>query len=868
VLWTTSFGVEINERVEIGVTNGRDSAYAVENRSTCGPQVTTRCEEHEAVVLMIGRAPRRQGPISKWDFSGIGQMADTVVSEVGGRGVHLAVVSRELYTKLDAPTARLPNPYIGEIEGTVHTFHGMVASFARRPALFATTFLGAATGPGDVGATDAADVKTGGEGKVGAGGTAGAAAAGAAAAAAAVAEGARCRRQARMLEAQLEAAAAAIRSATHLLVAVGAGFSADGTGGLPGGLILGVAGGAGGGRGTDSGACGAAAAAASSASADATAAGYGIVQEWMEGKDGFVYTSNVDRGFLSSGFDPARLYEVHGDAHTWQCSVPCGEQTFDRFGRPASAEGDSVAGVGEGAEAGAGAGAGAGVANEGKGAAETSLPPSASSHTSTPTPTAPANLLCSACGAPARPYIGCPLLSTFGDDEKWVGNAAAEARYEAWEEAMEKAVASDPSARLVVVEIGCGVRVPGVRVEAEVVVGDTLKRIRAQEAAGAAGVAGGGGSSREEGEPVSFLDDAASGSDADSDSNANADFGSASSAASPGFLPPSLSLLPRALLVRINPHYPGTFGDCHPVDESEDTSTSSSSNSNDVTTTTTTTTTTGSKIVTTTERFKTKWSSSDSDSSESSDSWSDSSSSSSSSTGRRRKLAKRRKKGGKGDTADTGGKRGGKRGGKTGGKTGNKGGGKESGKGGGKGAVGAKQARRGGGVEDAGGAGDSEGAGGAGGGATGGGGEGKSVEGKECGEGGDTTEDPEEAAAESGTAESEALRAHLAVLPAEAVKSLGAQLQLWDTSDSTLDHETMLSKLVQFHETTETNEKEREQGKGTETEATDASQEMAGGGDAVEYEVNTQEHLVGIRGTGEEMLRAIQAILQRDRRRE
>ena len=191
--------------------------------------------------------------------------------------------------------------------------------------------------------------------------------------------------------------------------------------------------------------------------------------------------------------------------------------------------------------------------------------------------------------------------------------------------------------------------------------------------------------------------------------------------------------------------------------------------------------------------------------------------------------------------------------------------------------MGAKQARRGGGVEDAK---DAEGAevaevaevaGGVGGGATGEGGEGKAVEGKERGEGGDTTEDQEEAAAESGNAESEALRAHLAVLPAEAVKSLGAQLQLWDTSDSTLDHETMLSKLVRFHETTETNEKEKEKEKekGKEKEVTDASQEVAGGGDAVVvYEVNTQEHLVGIRGTGEEMLRAIQAILQRDRRRE
>ena len=37
----------------------------------------------------------------------------------------------------------------------------------------------------------------------------------------------------------------------------------------------------------------------------------------------FVYTSNVDGHFQKAGFDPERIYEVHGSIHWLQCSRPC-----------------------------------------------------------------------------------------------------------------------------------------------------------------------------------------------------------------------------------------------------------------------------------------------------------------------------------------------------------------------------------------------------------------------------------------------------------------------------------------------------------------------------------------------------------------
>ena len=49
-------------------------------------------------------------------------------------------------------------------------------------------------------------------------------------------------------------------------------------------------------------------------------------------------------------------------------------------------------------------------------------------------------------------------------------------RYQAWEEEMESHMAANPTAKLVVLEIGCGIRVPSVRRECEDVIRDTAVR--------------------------------------------------------------------------------------------------------------------------------------------------------------------------------------------------------------------------------------------------------------------------------------------------------------------------------------------------------------------------------------------------------
>lgn len=82
--------------------------------------------------------------------------------------------------------------------------------------------------------------------------------------------------------------------------------------------------------------------------------------------------------------------------------------------------------------------------------------------------------ICQCCGLPIRP---CVLM--FGDTDPVLLRrlkATADA-YQAWEDSMEATVISEPNSyRLVVLEIGCGERVPSVRLETEAVVGDVLER--------------------------------------------------------------------------------------------------------------------------------------------------------------------------------------------------------------------------------------------------------------------------------------------------------------------------------------------------------------------------------------------------------
>ena len=80
---------------------------------------------------------------------------------------------------------------------------------------------------------------------------------------------------------------------------------------------------------------------------------------------------------------------------------------------------------------------------------------------------------CPECAAPLRPSV---LM--FGDDDPALLRrltASADA-YQAWEEGMEVALASDSRARLVILELGCGTRVPSVREEAQCVLRDAVAR--------------------------------------------------------------------------------------------------------------------------------------------------------------------------------------------------------------------------------------------------------------------------------------------------------------------------------------------------------------------------------------------------------
>jgi len=79
---------------------------------------------------------------------------------------------------------------------------------------------------------------------------------------------------------------------------------------------------------------------------------------------------------------------------------------------------------------------------------------------------------CLGCGGPLRPAV---LL--FGDtDASLVGwLQAGSERYQQWEEQMETQ-AEEAGARVVLLELGCGMRVPSVRAECEEVLRDTLQR--------------------------------------------------------------------------------------------------------------------------------------------------------------------------------------------------------------------------------------------------------------------------------------------------------------------------------------------------------------------------------------------------------
>lgn len=56
---------------------------------------------------------------------------------------------------------------------------------------------------------------------------------------------------------------------------------------------------------------------------------YDALLEFVEDKDYFVLTTNVDHQFQMAGFDKKRLFYTQGDYGLWQCSEPCHQNTYD-----------------------------------------------------------------------------------------------------------------------------------------------------------------------------------------------------------------------------------------------------------------------------------------------------------------------------------------------------------------------------------------------------------------------------------------------------------------------------------------------------------------------------------------------------------
>lgn len=165
--------------------------------------------------------------------------------------------------------------------------------------------------------------------------------------------------------------------------------------------------------------------------------GYDVLKRWrnLKGSDSvFVYTSNVDRHFLRVGFPQNYVYEIHGNVEEWQCSRVCQGNKIWRLSEDVRFEID----------------------------------------TSTmrlkrvfPDETI---LRCEHCGENTRPSV---LM--FRDD-LWIKRPKREQTYVDWETEVERQLLRKmTSARLVVLEIGCGERVPHVRRESEMVVEDILR---------------------------------------------------------------------------------------------------------------------------------------------------------------------------------------------------------------------------------------------------------------------------------------------------------------------------------------------------------------------------------------------------------
>lgn len=178
--------------------------------------------------------------------------------------------------------------------------------------------------------------------------------------------------------------------------------------------------------------------------------GYQLLLDWSSrhlpsSSHMFIYTSNVDGHFRRSGFRANQIYEIHGSLDIWQCSQPCNTSTHTapnafrfKVDKKTMRAADTKARI-------------------------SVAPIFQKNHPK-----------CPDCSHPLRPNV-----MMFGD-RFYTPNKLSESAYITWEEILEDAIENHRNLSGVVLELGCGVRVPSVRLECEMVIRDTLLRIRAR----------------------------------------------------------------------------------------------------------------------------------------------------------------------------------------------------------------------------------------------------------------------------------------------------------------------------------------------------------------------------------------------------
>ncbi|OWZ06748.1 hypothetical protein PHMEG_00020957 [Phytophthora megakarya] len=160
----------------------------------------------------------------------------------------------------------------------------------------------------------------------------------------------------------------------------------------------------------------------------------GVTADSVTNDPFFVYTSNVDSHFKRD-FDSKEVYELHGSVETWQCAGDVKTGAREPCEKVWKLPADFRFDLDE----------------------DSMKAPGADATT------------CPECGGKGRPNV------LMFHDTQWIANATEENGYIAWESVMELMLEEDPTLNLVVLEIGCGTRVPSVRRETEMVVADVIE---------------------------------------------------------------------------------------------------------------------------------------------------------------------------------------------------------------------------------------------------------------------------------------------------------------------------------------------------------------------------------------------------------